>query len=594
MKGWPFYGELEAVKHLPERHHAPVRPPRLCEQGRTRTPGRAHGARRPWTTPARSCWPAQHDLVILDEVNVALDFGLIKLADVLGLLDQRPPHVELVLTGRNAPPALIARADLVTEMLADQAPVHRGRRGPEGHRVLGDRVAGRLVSRSRALTRMTRPISGGLHVRFPEPAAGGLAERHAAASLDRARRSARRSSSPPPASPINRLYTPLDVADLDYGRDLGFPGEYPFTRGVHPTMYRGRLWTMRMFAGFGTAEETNAALQVPAGPRRDRPLRRLRHAHALRLRHRRTRRPQGEVGKCGVAVSSLADMEILFDGIPLDEITTSMTINGPAAVIWAMYIAAAEKRGVPRAQAGRHDPERHPQGVHRPEGVDLPARAVAAPDRGHHRVRRAASCRCGTPSPSAATTSARRAPRPCRSWPSPWPTAWPTSQAAIDRGLDVDDFAPRLSFFFNAHNDFFEEIAKFRAARRIWARVMRERFGAKNPRSWLLRFHTQTAGCSLTAQQPENNIVRMAIQALAAVLGGTQSLHTNSMDEALALPTRGGGPRGPAHPADHRPRERRGQHRRPAGRLLLRRGADRRDGARRPASTSTASTSWAA
>jgi len=337
------------------------------------------------------------------------------------------------------------------------------------------------------------------------------------------------------SGPVERLYTPLDIADLDYERDLCFPGQYPFTRGVHPTMYRGRLWTMRMFAGFGSAEETNerykyllahgetglsVAFDFPTlyGYDTDHPL------------------AEGEFGKCGVAVSSLADMEILFDGIPVDEITTSMTINGPAAVVWAMYIAAAEKHGIPMEKLGgtiQNDilkeyiaqkswllpPEPSMRLI-----VDtfefgskhLP-RWNTVSISGYH-IREAGS----TAAQELAFTLA---------------DGMAYVQAAIERGLDVDSFAPRLSFFFNAHNDFFEEIAKYRAARRIWAREMKERFKAKDPRSWWLRFHTQTAGCSLTAQQPENNIVRTTIQALAAILGGTQSLHTNSMDEALALPS---------------------------------------------------------
>ncbi len=337
------------------------------------------------------------------------------------------------------------------------------------------------------------------------------------------------------SEPVERLYTPLDIADLDYERDLSFPGQYPFTRGVHPTMYRGRLWTMRMFAGFGSAEETNArykyllahgetglsvAFDFPTlyGYDTDHPL------------------AAGEFGRCGVAISCLADMEILFDGIPVDEITTSMTINGPAAVIWAMYIAAAEKRGIPMGKLGgtiQNDilkeyiaqkswllpPEPSMRLI-----VDtfvfgskyLPKWNTISIS-GYH-IREAGS----TAAQELAFTLA---------------DGLAYVQAAIERGLDVDSFAPRLSFFFNAHNDFFEEIAKYRAARRIWAREMKERFQAKDPRSWWMRFHTQTAGCSLTAQQPENNIVRTAIQALAAVLGGTQSLHTNSMDEALALPS---------------------------------------------------------
>lgn len=334
---------------------------------------------------------------------------------------------------------------------------------------------------------------------------------------------------------VKRLYTPLDVGDMDYGRDLGFPGEYPYTRGVHSTMHRGRLWTMRMFAGFGTAEETNArykylldhgetglsvAFDMPTlyGYDSDDP-------EAL-----------GEFGKCGVAISSLADMEALFDGIPVDEITTSMTINGPAAVIWAMYIAMAEKRGIPMAALGgtiQNDILK--EYIAQKEFIFPPAPSMrlvvdtfefgsqhlprwnTISISGYH-IREAGS----TAVQELAFTLADGLEY----------VRW-----GIERGMDVDGFAPRLSFFFNSHNDFFEEIAKFRAARRIWAREMRETFEAQDPRSWLLRFHTQTAGCSLTAQQPENNIVRTAWQALAAVLGGTQSLHTNSMDEALALPS---------------------------------------------------------
>jgi methylmalonyl-CoA mutase N-terminal domain/subunit len=334
---------------------------------------------------------------------------------------------------------------------------------------------------------------------------------------------------------VERLYTPLDVADLDYERDLGFPGEYPFTRGVHSTMHRGRLWTMRMFAGFGTAEETNARYKYL-----------LEHGETglsvafdmPTLYGYDTDAPEalGEFGKCGVAVSSLADMEILFDGIPVDEVTTSMTINSPAAVVWAMYIAMAEKRGIPMAVLGgtiQNDILK--EFIAQKEFIFPPKPSMrlvvdtfqfgsqhlpkwnTISISGYH-IREAGS----TAAQEMAFTLADGLEY----------VRW-----GIERGLDVDEFAPRLSFFFNSHNDFFEEIAKFRAARRIWAQEMRETFGAKNPRSWLLRFHTQTAGCSLTAQQPENNIVRTAWQALAAVLGGTQSLHTNSMDEALALPS---------------------------------------------------------
>ena len=335
--------------------------------------------------------------------------------------------------------------------------------------------------------------------------------------------------------PIRRLYTPLDVADLDYVDDLGNPGDYPFTRGVHSTLYRGKPWTMRMFAGFGSAEETNArykyllsqgnmglsvAFDLPTlmGYDTDAP-------EAL-----------GEFGKCGVAISSLADMEILFDGIPLDQVTTSMTINSPAAIIWAMYIAAAEKQGVAQDKLGgtlQNDILKEYQAqkeyIFPPEpSMRLVTDTIEFGTRhmpqwntisisGYH-IREAGS----TAAQELAFTLGNGLEY----------VRW-----ALDRGLDIDEFAPRLSFFFNSHNDFFEEIAKFRAARRIWAREIRETFGAQNPRSWLCRFHTQTAGVSLTAQQPETNVVRVAIQALAAVLGGTQSLHTNSMDEALALPS---------------------------------------------------------
>jgi len=334
---------------------------------------------------------------------------------------------------------------------------------------------------------------------------------------------------------IDRVYTPLDIADLDHERDLGLPGEYPFTRGVHATMYRGRPWTMRMFAGYGTAEETNArfkyllehgetglsvAFDYPTlyGYDADDP-------EAL-----------GEFGKCGVAVSCMKDMEILFDGIPVGEVTTSMTINGPAAIIWAMYISAAEKKGVPMEKLGgtiqndilkEYIAQKSFIFPPRPSlrlivdtfefGSKYVPRWNTISISGYH-IREAGA----TAVQELAFTLA---------------DGLTYVEAALERGLDVDQFAPRLSFFFNAHNDFFEEIAKYRAARRIWARKMRERFKAQNPRSWWLRFHTQTAGVSLTAQQPENNVARVAIQALAAVLGGTQSLHTNSMDEALALPS---------------------------------------------------------
>ncbi len=335
--------------------------------------------------------------------------------------------------------------------------------------------------------------------------------------------------------PINRLYTPLDIADLDYSRDLGLPGEYPFTRGIHPTMHRGRLWTMRMFAGFGTAEETNARFkylleqgQTGLSIAFDLPT----------LMGYDTDAPEalGEFGKCGVAVSTLKDMEILLDGIPLDKVSSSMTINSPAAVIWAMYLAAAEKQGVRFDQLrGTIQNDILKEYIAQKEYIFPPEPSMrlvvdtiefgmeSVPQwntisiSGYH-IREAGA----TAAQELAFTLA---------------DGMEYVRWALARGLDIDRFAPRLSFFFNAHNDFFEEIAKYRAARRIWAREMKERFKAQNPRSWLMRFHTQTAGVSLTAQQPENNIVRVAIQALAAVLGGTQSLHTNSMDEALALPS---------------------------------------------------------
>jgi len=330
------------------------------------------------------------------------------------------------------------------------------------------------------------------------------------------------------------LYT-ADTVDVDDDRDLGYPGVFPFTRGVYPSMYRGRLWTMRQFAGFGTAGETNerfrylldhgqtglsTAFDMPTlmGYDSDHP------------------RSLGEVGREGVAVDSLADMETLFDGIPLGEVSTSMTINGPAAMLLAFYICVAEQQGVPRAELrGTIQTDILKEYIAQKEWIFPPEPSMRLVTdmiefcarelprwhpisiSGYH-IREAGS----NAVQELAFTLAN---------------GFAYVDAALERGLDVDDFAPRLSFFFNAHLDFFEEIAKYRAARRIWARELRERYGAKNPRSWLMRFHTQTAGVSLTAQQPEVNIVRTALEALAAVLGGTQSLHTNSFDEALALPT---------------------------------------------------------
>jgi methylmalonyl-CoA mutase, N-terminal domain len=330
------------------------------------------------------------------------------------------------------------------------------------------------------------------------------------------------------------LYSP-ENADLDYERDLGWPGAYPFTRGVYPSMYRGRLWTMRQFAGFGTAEETNArfryllthgqtglstAFDMPTlmGYDSDHP------------------RSLGEVGREGVAIDSLADMETLFEGIPLGEVSTSMTINGPAAMLLAFYACVGEEQDVALERLrGTVQTDILKEYIAQKEWIFPPEPSMRlvvdmiewcsgrlplmhpVSISGYH-IREAGS----TAAQELAFTLA---------------DGFAYVEACLARGLDVDSFAPRLSFFFNAHLDFFEEIAKYRAARRIWARQMRERYGARDPRSWLMRFHTQTAGVSLTAQQPEVNLIRTAIEALAAVLGGTQSLHTNSFDEALALPT---------------------------------------------------------
>ncbi len=337
------------------------------------------------------------------------------------------------------------------------------------------------------------------------------------------------------SQPIDRLYTPEDLEEWDHLEKLGFPGKYPFTRGVQPTMYRGRLWTMRQFAGFGTAEETNARFKYLLNHGEtglsiafDYPT-----LYGYDTDHHMAR---GEFGKCGVAVSSLKDMEILFDGIDPAKVSTSMTINGPASVLWAFYIAMAEKKGVPIERLrGTIQNDILKEYIAQKSFIFPPEPSMrlivdtfeygskhlpkwnTISISGYH-IREAGS----TAVQELAFTLA---------------DGFEYVRAGIERGLDVDEFAPRLSFFFNAHNDFFEEIAKYRAARRIWAKEMKETFGAKNPRSWLMRFHTQTAGCALTAQQPEVNLIRVAIQALAAVLGGTQSLHTNSMDEALALPS---------------------------------------------------------
>ncbi len=335
--------------------------------------------------------------------------------------------------------------------------------------------------------------------------------------------------------PIDPLYGPENVQDIDFFKDIGYPGEYPYTRGIHYNMYRGRLWTMRQFAGFGTAKDTNqrfkyllengqtglsVAFDLPTlmGRDSDDPL------------------SHGEVGVCGVAIDSLADMEVLFDGIPLDKVSTSMTINSPAAILLAFYICVGEKQGVPQEKLmGTLQNDILKEYIAQKEFIFPPEPSMklvvdtveyctrhvpkwnTISISGYH-IREAGS----TAVQELAFTLA---------------DGFAYVDACVEAGLDVDEFAPRFSFFFNSHLDFFEEIAKFRAARKIWARHMRERYGARNERSWKLRFHTQTAGCSLTGQQPENNIVRTAFEALAAVLGGTQSLHTNSLDETWALPT---------------------------------------------------------
>src|ERR1700733_1989640 len=335
--------------------------------------------------------------------------------------------------------------------------------------------------------------------------------------------------------PIRRLYTEADLPDWNPERDLGYPGEPPYTRGIHSTMYRGRLWTMRQFAGFGAAEDTNRRFryllsqgQTGLSVAFDLPtLMGYDSDHAL---------SEGEVGKCGVAISSLADMETLFDKIPLADVTTSMTINSPASIIWAMYLAVAEKQGADwKKISGTLQNDILKEYIAQKEYIYPPDPSMRLVidtfEFGtKHTPRFNPISVSGYHIREAGSTAIQEAAFTLRD-------GIEYVEWGIRRGLDVDEFAPRLSFFFNAHNDFFEEIAKYRAARRIWYKTMRERFGAKSPRSWALRFHTQTAGCSLTAQQPYNNVVRTALQALAAVLGGTQSLHTNSLDEAWALPT---------------------------------------------------------
>jgi methylmalonyl-CoA mutase N-terminal domain/subunit len=335
---------------------------------------------------------------------------------------------------------------------------------------------------------------------------------------------------------VPHLVTPEQVADVDPLGTIGIPGEFPYTRGIHPTGYRGKLWTMRQFAGFGTAEDTNrrfkyllsqgqtglsVAFHLPTlyGYDSDHPM------------------SNGEVGKCGVTVDTLADMEALFDGIPLGEVTTSMTINSTAPILFAMYLAVAEKQGVDveKRVSGTLQNDILKEYIAQKEYIYPPRPSMRLiTDQfsfaGKHVPRWNTISISGYHIREAGSTALQELAFTLRD-------GMEYVQYGIDAGLDVDEFAPRLSFFFNSHNDFFEEVAKFRAARQIWAKVMRERYGARNPRSWMLRFHTQTAGCSLTAQQPYNNVVRTTIQALAAVMGGTQSLHTNSLDETLALPT---------------------------------------------------------
>ena len=333
---------------------------------------------------------------------------------------------------------------------------------------------------------------------------------------------------------VEPLYTP-DNTEVDFERDLGYPGVYPFTRGVYPSMYRGRLWTMRQFAGFGTAEETNARFryllehgQTGLSTAFDMPtLMGLDSDHPRSL---------GEVGREGVAVDSLADMETLFGGIPLGDVSTSMTINSPAAMLLAFYACVGEQQGVPLDRLrGTVQTDILKEYIAQKEWIFPPEPSMRLV------VDMIEWCAAEMPLMHPVSISGyhirEAGSNAAQELAFTLADGFAYVEACIERGLDVDDFAPRLSFFFNAHLDFFEEIAKYRAARRIWARHLRDRYGARNPRSWLMRFHTQTAGVSLTAQQPEVNIVRTALEAMAAVLGGTQSLHTNSFDEALALPT---------------------------------------------------------
>ncbi len=334
---------------------------------------------------------------------------------------------------------------------------------------------------------------------------------------------------------IGDLYLPEDIENIDYTRDIGFPGEYPFTRGVQPTMYRSRLWTMRQFSGFGSAEDTNKRYKYLLDQGQT-GLSVAFHMPTLMGYDSDNHRSKGEVGRCGVAVDTLKDMETLFRGIPLDGVTTSMTINAPAAILLAMYIAVAEKQGVsPDKIGGTIQNDILKEYIAQKSWIYPPEPSM--------RIITDIFAYCSEKVPKWNTISISGYHIREAGATAVQELAFTIAdgigyvQAGRESGLDVDAFAPRLSFFFNAHNDFFEEIAKYRAARRMWAKIMRERFNAKDQRSWKLRFHTQTAGCSLSAQQPFNNIVRVTLQALSAVMGGTQSLHTNSMDETLALPS---------------------------------------------------------
>jgi len=334
---------------------------------------------------------------------------------------------------------------------------------------------------------------------------------------------------------IKKLYTPENISRLDFLRDIGFPNEYPYTRGVQASMYRGRLWTMRMFSGFGSAEDTNQRYKYLLSQGQT-GLSVAFHYPTLMGYDSDSPRSRGEVGQCGVAIDTLKDMEVLFDGIPLDQVTTSMTINPPAAILLAMYIAVAEKQGVSRREIG---------GTIQNDMLKefIAQKTFMLPPRPSLRLIVDTVEYCTQEVPKWNTISISGYHIREAGSTAVQELAFTLAdgigyvQACIERGLKVDDFAGRLSFFFNAHIDFLEEIAKYRSARRLWARIMRERFKAKNPRSWMLRFHTQTAGCSLTAQQPYNNVIRTTMEALAAILGGTQSLHTNSLDEVYAVPT---------------------------------------------------------